>query len=353
MSDIHAVLATTAFRVDRMLAVGGMAEIYLAREALANGEERQVVLKRLLPQYRDDEELATMFFDEARVGEQVRHPHVVQVHGALRHGRDCLIVMEYVPGCSLTQLLAAARATPVGVLPEDAAAEIARSLAETLHFIHSLTDAEGRPLCVVHRDLNPSNVLVSRAGVIKLIDFGIARGENRVHETATGMLKGTVGYMAPEQLESKGRTDARTDVFALGVVMYELFVGRHPFATKDLLALHSLITEGQFTAPAVARPGVPAAVDDLIRRCLQPDPVDRPFSMSEVAKELVTQQTLRASFTTATELARLVDALVPEDDGSAVAGVPGPLPAPASSRSSGPVSPNRDGHTVVRRPRAK
>jgi serine/threonine-protein kinase len=295
-----------------------------------------------------------MFFDEARVGEQVRHPHVVQVHGTLRHGRDCLIVMEYVPGPSLKRLLAAARRAPGGVLPESVATAIALCLAETLGFIHDLADAQGRPLCVVHRDLNPSNVLISRAGVVKLIDFGIARGENRVHETATGMLKGTVGYMAPEQLESNGPTDARTDVFALGVVMYELFVGHHPFVTKDLLALQSLITEGRFTAPAVARVGLPAALDDLVSRCLEPDPSRRAASMREVANALLAQRSTPADAGTTTELAKLVEALVPDDDGkTVVAGVPGPLPAPASSRSRGAVAPSSSDNTVVKGPRSR
>ncbi|MBN2193528.1 MAG: serine/threonine protein kinase [Polyangiaceae bacterium] len=355
MIDAGTTVANTPFRVERLLAIGGMAEVYLAREALLGGIERRVVLKRLRPQYRDDDELVTMFFDESRVGALVQHPNVVLVHSVLRCGQDCLIVMEYVAGPSLRQLLHAAATEPTGVLPGLDAAAIALTLAEAMDYVHRASDPDGRPLGVVHRDLNPSNVIMSRAGAVKIIDFGIARGENRVHETATGMLKGTPGYMAPEQLDADGRTDARTDVFSLGVVLYELFVGRFPFATDDLLKLPALVQSGSYPPAAVARPGVPAMIDALIRACMEPNPADRPQSMGEVGDALMTYLAASGAVPTLSRLAGLVDHLAPAGDGELARG---PLAAaPGAARpDGGPSAPRppaaRDGDprsTLVKR----
>ena len=164
--------------------------------------------------------------------------------------------------------------------------------------------------------LNPSNVVVSRAGAVKLIDFGIARGETRVHETATGTMKGTLGYMAPEQLSEREAVDRRTDVFALGVILYELFVGTQPFKTKNLLELSDVILEGRYRPPRVARPQTPAGIAELVTRCLAPSPDARPQDMGEVADELQAFLAERCYVPTLRSLADLVERLVPAEASS-------------------------------------
>ena len=272
------------FQVLRMLAVGGMAEVYLARQRVYPGIERLVVIKRLLPDHRDDEEFVTMFLDEARIAANIQHPHVVQLYDATRSQDDVFLVMEYVDGVSLRQLLngAVEAGSP---LSTGEAASIGLTLADTLAFVHEAKDPDGTPLHIVHRDLNPANVLISWTGAIKLIDFGIARGDSRVYETATGMVKGTAGYMAPEQLRD-GVPDARTDVFAMGVVLYEMFTGAHPFATRNLFDLYDVIVQGRFAPPHALRPDLPARAAHLIMECLQGNPMSRPQSMHEVAAAL-------------------------------------------------------------------
>lgn len=272
------------YRILHMLAVGGMAEVYLARQRVFEGIERLVVVKRLLPEHRDDEEFVTMFLDEARIAAHIQHPHVVQLYDATRLQDDVFLVMEYVDGVSLRRLLDAALAAGRPLSTAEAGS-IGLTLADTLAYVHEAKDEHGAPLNIVHRDLTPGNVLISWAGALKVIDFGIARGDNRVYETATGMVKGTAGYMAPEQLRD-GVPDARTDIFALGVVLYEMFVGAHPFATRNLFDLYDVIVQGRFTPPHAQRPDMPARAAHLITRCLQSAPERRPQSMHEVAAEL-------------------------------------------------------------------
>ena len=279
-------LPGTPYRILEFLAVGGMAEIYLASEQLLPGAERLVVVKRLLPQHRDDEEYVTMFFDEARICSRLTHPNVVEVRAAFAMDGDCLIVFEHVDGVTLRQVMDVARTTPPGVIPAGVAAAVCLSLAETLAYVHTLRDEHGRPLNIVHRDLNPSNVVISRAGGVKLIDFGIARGEMQVHETATGMLKGTAGYMAPEQLQEGANVDARADVFNLGISLYELIAGAHPFGTRNPLEAFELIQNSRFESARSVRPDVAPALSELASRCLRANPDARPQSMHDVAAEL-------------------------------------------------------------------
>lgn len=272
------------YQILHMIAAGGMAEVFLARQRMLEGIDRLVVVKRLLPDLRDDEEFITMFLDEARIATNIRHPHVVQLYDAARFQEDVFLVLEYVDGVSLRRVLDAAGEKQRPLSAADAAG-IGLTLADTLAHVHEAEDEHGKSLHIVHRDLTPANVLISWTGVIKLIDFGIARGDNRVYETATGMVKGTAGYMAPEQLR-EGTLDARTDIFALGVVLYELFTGTHPFATRNMYDLYDVIVHGRFSPPRVQRPDIPWRASTLILSCLQADPAKRPQSMHEVAFEL-------------------------------------------------------------------
>src|SRR5262245_59079338 len=217
-------------RFDRRIAAGGVAEVFLAEQRLDGGLSRLVAVICLAPQHRDDREYALMLQDESRIVAELVHPNVVALLETLDHGNP-MLVFEHVSGMSLEAALSRTRER-AEVPPPDAAAEIALGVASALSYVHGVRDARGRWLRIVHRDLNPNNILIADEGIAKVIDFGIAYGEGRVYETATGTVKGSVGYMAPEQLVPGAAFDHRVDVFAFGVVLYELFVGVHPFTAR-------------------------------------------------------------------------------------------------------------------------
>ncbi|MCC7535777.1 MAG: serine/threonine protein kinase [Deltaproteobacteria bacterium] len=300
------------YTVDRRLAVGGMAEVFLARETLAVGIERPVVLKKLLRDKRDDEEFVTMFYDEARLLASLAHPNIGHIYAAGEAERDHWLVLEYVRGASLRELMSSAQ-TSGALLPETDVLGIGLVLAETLAYVHGACDADGRALHVVHRDLTPANVVVSRDGAVKLIDFGIARGENRVYETATGVLKGTCGYMAPEQLLEGHDLDQRVDVFAFGVILYEALTGRHPFGAVAAEELYDAILTARCVPLRKLRPHLGARLDRLLASCLSRKPDGRPGDMNEIATVLRAELAARGGAPLMADLAGLVRRLAPGD----------------------------------------
>jgi serine/threonine-protein kinase len=289
------------------LARGGMGELHLARERLAEGIERMVVVKRLPPDLRDDPEHRAMLLDEARILSRLSHPGVVQLL-AVGAGSEPYLVLELIDGPSVSEL-----STRMGRLPFEIALSICLSIAETLGYIHDARDELGRGLKIVHRDLTPSNVLVARSGAVKLVDFGIARGENRVYATSTGVLKGTCGYMAPEQLLAHGRIDHRVDVFALGVLLYELCCGQHPFVSKQPQELFELIAEGRYAPPDQVEPALGSSLVGLITSCLSTSPEGRPPTMRVVAAAMREELRRVAHVPTQGDLAALVLKLRPPE----------------------------------------
>ena len=214
------------YRVEKRLGVGGMAEVHLAWQVGPGGFERRVALKRPLPHVTEDPELVAMFLDEARLAANLRHPNIAQVLEVGRDGATYFIAMEYVDGVSLRTLLRAGGRRPVR-LPR--ALAIADALLRALGAAHDATDARDRPLGLVHRDVTPSNVLLSTDGEVKLVDFGVALAAARLHVTRAGTVKGTPTYMSPEQKSGRD-VDRRSDLFAAGVILHELLCGRPPWA---------------------------------------------------------------------------------------------------------------------------
>jgi hypothetical protein len=214
------------YRVERRLGVGGMAEVHLAWQVGPGGFERRVALKRPLPHVTEDPELVAMFLDEARLAANLRHPNIAQVLEVGRDGGTYFIAMEYVDGVSLRTLLRANGRRPVKIAR---ALAIADALLRALGAAHDATDARDRPLGLVHRDVTPSNVLLSVDGEVKLVDFGVALAAARLQVTRAGTVKGTPTYMSPEQKSGRD-VDRRSDVFAAGVILHELLAGRTPWA---------------------------------------------------------------------------------------------------------------------------
>ena len=266
------------YQLIRRLAVGGMAEIYLAQASGLEGFEKLVVIKRILPQHALDPELRRMFLDEARLMATLTHPHVTQVYDVGSEGDAPFFAMEYVHGANLREIMNAAGRSagpdhPARELPLQHAIGILAAAAG-LHFAHEQTGPKGEPLHIVHRDVSPSNVLVTYGGSVKVSDFGIAKWTSQRTQTQEGALKGKFAYMSPEQCRGVA-LDRRSDVFALGTLLYELTTGNPPFrATSDYEILNRIVN-GEMPPPTLRAGPYPPELERIVRRALALAPDDR------------------------------------------------------------------------------
>ena len=255
------------------LATGGMAEIFLAVRTGLEGVLKVVALKRVLPHLSSSPEFTQMFIDEARIVARLDHPNIVRTYEFDEYAGQYFTVMEYLAGEDLAKVLnrIAASRQP---MPVELAASIISQVCRGLHFAHELTDARGRPLGLVHRDVTPSNIIVTFAGEVKLIDFGIAKAAERMTETRSGSIKGKIAYMSPEQSRSRA-VDRRSDVFSAGVVLWELLTGKPLFAREtEAQALYGIVND---PIPRVTklRPEIPVELEAIIMRALARAPDSR------------------------------------------------------------------------------
>jgi serine/threonine-protein kinase len=262
------------YELVRFLASGGMARIYLARVSGVGGFERHVVLKTVRPERVEDDAYLAMFLDEARLLATLHHQHVAQVYevGVADDG-TYFLAMEYVHGETLRSVLGRAKKTGTRV-PLAFAMTAVCAAASGLHHAHDRRGTDGQPLHIVHRDVSPSNVIAGYDGSVKLIDFGIAKAAARSTVTQTGYVKGKAGYMSPEQALGYP-VDRRTDVFALGIVLYELTTQQRAFRASTEHESVQRMVRGQVTAPSKIIPGYPPELEDIILTALEVDPDDR------------------------------------------------------------------------------
>jgi serine/threonine protein kinase len=207
------------------LAVGGMAVVYLAFEPGETGLQRLVVIKQILPQLGHESSFRNMFIQEARLAARINHPNVVEIHELGEYDGDPFIAMEYVSGVALNALTRSAQSREVEI-PVGVAIGIILQACAGAHAAHELLDPSGETANLVHRDLTPHNLIVSEEGLVKVLDFGVAKAASNPEQTQTGMLKGKLPYMSPEQLW-EADLDRRSDIFTLGVVLWEMLLGRH------------------------------------------------------------------------------------------------------------------------------
>ena len=263
------------YEVVRKIATGGMAELFLARYVGPGGFEKRCALKRILPQFAADQTFTRMFLTEAKITAQLDHPNIVQI---FELGQDdsgqYFIAMEMVNGVNLRQLLTMAQERGSSIPPELAAYIVTQAL-EGLAYAHELrSPSTGEPLHLVHRDISPQNILVSYEGAVKLVDFGIVKGASISGETQTGMLKGKVAYMSPEQATGE-RLDGRSDLFSLSVVLFELIAGSRPFsAVNELMTLKAILEEPPQPLISFA-PECPEGIERAINRGLAKYPQER------------------------------------------------------------------------------
>jgi serine/threonine protein kinase len=269
--------------VIRRIAVGGMGEIFLVRQQIA-GVTRLVVVKRLLAELADDPQRLTMFVDEARIAANLSHPGIVAVHEFGHDADGYFIVMEYVPGHHVGRVLARA-VRDGGRIPVAVGAYIVYEVARALDHAHHACDSTGSPLHIVHRDVSPSNVLVSFSGDVKLMDFGIARAANRSYRTDDGTIRGKFAYMAPEQIEST-EVDAMSDVFSAGVLLWELTLGRRLFdGASDFETIRATL-EQPIPRPTTIDASYPPALEAIVMAAVERDRSRRLGSAAELAAQL-------------------------------------------------------------------
>ena len=272
------------YKLMRLIASGGMAEVYLARQAGAAGFEKLVCLKRILPHLARDRQFVEMFLNEARLAARLDHPNIVSIYDLGEANGNYFIAMEFIDGPSLRAV--AKRARERGErLPIAEVVKIVSMAAGGLHYAHDLADAEGKPLGLVHRDISPDNILVHRNGMAKVVDFGIAKAANSSGRTRTGALKGKVAYMPPEQLRGDP-LDRRTDVFALGVVLYEMLAGQRPWEGDSDVSLIGRIMTEEPKPLSTLRPDAPAGLTAVLDRALAKDREARYASCHDLQADL-------------------------------------------------------------------
>ncbi len=273
-----------AYALERRIAVGGMAEIYKATTKVAGGGERVVAIKRLHKHMSDDPELAQMLVDEARLAVQLQHPNIGQVFDLGSLDGHYFIVMEFIDGVDLMQVLRQCKEKGWRVPPALAIWLMSETL-DALEFAHSAVDAHGRPLNVVHRDVSPQNVMVTYNGDVKLVDFGIAKAEAQVMQTQAGIIKGKFYYMSPEQAFGH-KLDRRSDVFAAGMVLYELLTGRPAYDDANDFALIRKVRQAEFPAASYYQRDIDPTLERILMASLVRDRNRRIASCKEFADEL-------------------------------------------------------------------
>lgn len=272
------------YEILKPLAAGGMAMVHLGRALGVGGFERLVAIKLMHAHIVAEPEFVTMFLDEARLAARIRHPNVVPTLDVQESADGLFLIMEYIEGASLHQLLRAAGQRP-GAMPLAVVLRVMLDTLGGLHAAHELLDDDGAPLSLVHRDVSPANVLLGTDGVARITDFGVARAEARLSSTRGGQLKGKLPYMPPEQLMNHA-IDRRADVYAAGAVMWEALIGRRLFQADSDGATLNLIMAGPSASPRQIDPTIPEAVDRACMTALNPRAEHRYATASDFAEAL-------------------------------------------------------------------
>ena len=284
MSDTVPPEAFGKYELLERIASGGMAEVYRARARGVAGFEKILVIKKLAERLASNKEFTELFIDEARIAVQLQHPNIVQVFELDAVDGTYYMAMEYVQGLDLARLLLRSRAN--GTFPTSLALHVSGEVLKALQFAHTRHDEAGRPLRIVHCDISPQNVLISSAGEVKLTDFGISRASFQARSKHE-VVRGKHAYMSPEQVEGKA-LDARTDLFSLGIVLYETLTGRRLFKARTKEETLDRVRRAEVPSPRAYRADISEDLEWLLLKSLARNPEDRFQSAAEMLDELTT-----------------------------------------------------------------
>ena len=307
------------------LATGGMAQLYRAKIIGVEGFEKFIAIKQILPHLAHEEELITSFIDEAKLAALLNHQNVVQIYDFGSMENSYFITMEFLYGKDLRGVNAKAKEKGTPVSLENALYLISKVCAG-LDYAHNLKDFQGKSLSIIHRDISPQNIFLTYQGDVKIVDFGIAKAASQSTITQVGMIKGKVAYMSPEQAAGKV-IDHRSDIFATGILLYELVAGGRMFKGDDTLQILSKVREAEFTPLGTLIGGLPEKLYDIVAKALAKDPDDRYQSCADMQadiEECIFRLNLRPSGRSLAEYLRLLFAEEIEEEGKRMANTAGP-----------------------------
>ena len=289
-----------------------MAEVFLAVRPGVEGFEKMVALKRMRPHLSAEDSFVKMFLFEAKLAAKLHHPNIVQIYDLGQIADSYFIAMEYVSGRDMSKVVPQADKLGIG-FPIEYAMLVAAEVLEGLAYAHEKVDEFGQPLGIVHRDVTPENIIVGWNGHVRLVDFGIVKATSQTDQTKVGEIKGKLSYMSPEQGQGKV-LDQRSDLFTLGVVLYEWISGYKLFTGENEMAVLKSILEGRIYPPTYFREDVPAAVEDIMMKALTKDRDARYASARDMLFDVQTWLQTGADFTpTSTHLANFMKQLFAEE----------------------------------------
>jgi serine/threonine protein kinase len=332
------------YLLTHLIAVGGMAEVYRAKIFGASGFEKDMVVKRILPRFAHNPSFVQMLIDEAKIAVSLSHGNIVPIYELGELDGGYYIAMEFVEGRTILDILRDAH-TKKFAIPWPHCVGIAAEVAKGLAYAHARADKEGRPLGLIHRDINPRNVVITRGGEVKILDFGIARASTKRHQTASGIIKGTPGYMSPEQMYGHS-IDQRSDLFCVGIMLFELLTLRRLFPVWDVAEMRRVYEAGPVPVPSSLLPQIPPEVDAIVMKALAPRLEDRFASAAELEEALRTAMARAGVAVTASGLARTLqgmDGAFPRTEAmtSLVSSPPQPMPssrAPSAASTMAPTA---------------
>ena len=281
MSEAH---QQQRYRVLDRLASGGMAEVFIAESAGIEGFKKRVAIKRVLPHLSEKKRFISMFLDEARLSAQLNHSNCVQVFDIGVGDNAYFIVMEYVDGADLKAVIDYLR-NAGRVFPVEIAVLISVRICEGLTYAHELTTAEGKPLEIVHRDMSPPNVLITKHGEVKIVDFGLAKATSQLEKSEPGIIKGKFSYLSPEAATG-GDVGLQTDIFAVGIILWELLSGKRLFLGDTDFATVKSVQQAQIPSLKSVRNDVPEDLERIIHRSLSKDLNIRYKSARDLGRDL-------------------------------------------------------------------
>src|ERR1700729_2195205 len=272
------------YRVLERLASGGMAEVFIAESAGIEGFKKQVAIKRVLPALSEKKRFIAMFLDEARLSAHLSHSNVAQVFDIGVGDSAYFIAMEYVDGADLKAVIEYMRKAG-RPFPVEHAAYIASKLCEGLAYAHELAGPDGQPLKVIHRDMSPPNVLITKYGEVKIVDFGLAKAASQLEKSEPGIIKGKFSYLAPEAAMGQD-VDLRTDIFAVGIILWEMLCGRRLFLGETDFQTVKKVQQAVVPAVSTLNKKVPPELERIVNKALARDPAQRYQTARDLGQDL-------------------------------------------------------------------